>query len=262
MPGVIDRLDMVRDSTMQEISLSLAAIANNTGGFTITGWKNLQAIVRSGVAKRVFRAGDLLIVERESAMTATIGTTEETPGITAATVNADTFISRIGTVHAGDYEFVYDGAEWHLDGAAVTLSDYGIAVTGTAINGDVVIVHETADQIKLIVYDVDKDVPADTQLEHSLTVGFQDCFAELQFDNKEAMFAFDEGLAAGTYHFTVGAQPWVAGDVGKTVQFTLTSAYNLYVRKKSWRKRWKLIYQNLFWKNYKKCGSGSGKSLL
>ncbi len=223
MPGVIDRLDMVRDSTMQEISLSLAAIANNTGGFTIKGWKNLQAIIRSGLAKRIFKAGDLLVVERESAMTATIGTTEETPGITEATVNPDTFINRVGTVHAGEYEFIYDGAEWHLDGAAVTLSDYGITVTGTAITGDVVIIRETADQIKLIVYDVDKDVPADTQLEHSLTVGFQDCFAELQFDNKEAMFAFDEGLAAGTYHFTVGAQPWVPGDVGKTVQFTLTS---------------------------------------
>lgn len=223
MPGVIDRLDMVRDSTMQEISLSLAAIANNTGGFTIKGWKNLQAIIRSGLAKRIFKAGDLLVVERESAMTATIGTTEETPGITEATVNPDTFINRVGTVHAGEYEFIYDGAEWHLDGAAVTLSDYGITVTGTAITGDVVIIRETADQIKLIVYDVDKDVPADTQLEHSLTVGFQDCFAELQFDNKEAMFAFDEGLAAGTYHFTVGAQPWVAGDVGKVVQFTLAS---------------------------------------
>jgi hypothetical protein len=44
----------------------------------------------------------------------------------------------------------------------------------------------------------------------------------LQFDAKEALFAFPLGLAADTYHFTVGEQPFYAEDVNKTIQFTLT----------------------------------------
>lgn len=220
----VETIDLVRDSTMQEISRSLAAIANNTGGLVIKGWHNVQALVRSGTAKRMFKAGDQFIVERETAMNATVGTTEESAGITAASVNEDTFIAAVGTAHNGDYEFIYDGAEWHLDGDAVSLAAYGVSVTGTPKHGDVVIVHETAAQMVLTVLDVDKDVPADSQLEHSLTVGFQDCYAELQFDAREAMFAFDEELAAGTYHFTIGVQPWFAGDVNKVVQFTLTQA--------------------------------------
>ena len=80
---------------------------------------------------------------------------------------------------------------------------------------------------EMLVFDVigiDEDTPTDAQFTHSLTLGLHNCFAELQFDNKEAMFAFDDGLAAGTYHFTIGDQPGFTGDVNKTVQFTLTSS--------------------------------------
>lgn len=46
----------------------------------------------------------------------------------------------------------------------------------------------------------------------------------LQFDEREAFFYTAEGLAAGTYHFTLGAHSWYAADVGKTFQFTLAHA--------------------------------------
>lgn len=44
----------------------------------------------------------------------------------------------------------------------------------------------------------------------------------LQFDEREAFYVAEGGLSAGTYHFKVGAHPWVTGEVGKTIQFTLT----------------------------------------
>lgn len=76
----------------------------------------------------------------------------------------------------------------------------------------------------IIGYDHDEVYKSDNTLaQHSVTIQTHECVSELQFDSKEAMFAFDEGLAAGAYHFTVGAQPWFSDDVGKTVQFTLTS---------------------------------------
>lgn len=221
----VEKIDLVRDTTMQEISASLAIIANNTGGLVIKGWHNVQALVRNGVAKRVFHKGGQFIVERETAMNATVGNTDgEAAGITAATVNADTFIAEIGTAHNGDYEFIYDGADWHLNGEPVFLATYGITVTGTPRHGDAVVVHETAAKMLVTVLGVDQDTPADPQLEHSLTVGFQDCYAELQFDAREALFAFPNGLAAGSYTFTIKAHSWVPGDVNKNIKFTLTQA--------------------------------------
>ena len=221
----VETIDLVRDTTMQQIAKSVAAIAANTGGYNISNFKDVQAIVRAGLAPHFFHIGDQIIAEKESAITATVGNTEgETPGISAAAVTAETFIAAIGVVHSADYEFIYDGAEWHFNGEAIQLSTYGIAVTGTPIHGDAVIVHETAAKLVWDVIGIDEETPTDTQFTHSLTLGLHDCFAELQYDNREALFAFPNGLAAGEYHFTISAQPWYAGDVGKTVSFTLASA--------------------------------------
>lgn len=88
---------------------------------------------------------------------------------------------------------------------------------------DTLLVRRGGDLLTFEVLDIDADTPEDTQYTHALTLGLRDCYAEWQFDNKEAMFAFAEGLAAGTYHFTIGVQPWYAADVNKTIQFTLTS---------------------------------------
>ena len=221
----VETIDLVRDSTMQQIAQACAAIAANTGGYNISSFKDVQAIVRAGLASHFFHIGDQIIAEKESAITATVGNTEgETAGITAASVTAETFISAIGVVHAADYEFIYDGAGWHFEGAAVQLTTYGITVTGTPIRGDAVIVHETAAKLVWDVIGIDHDTPTDTQFTHSMTVQLHDCFTELQFDAREAIFAFPEGLAAGTYHFTIASQPWYAGDVNKTIAFTLASA--------------------------------------
>lgn len=77
----------------------------------------------------------------------------------------------------------------------------------------------------ILGYDHDTVYKSDNTLaQHSVTIQTHDCISELQFDAKEALFAFSEGLAAGTYHFTVSQQPWYSGDVGKTMQFTLTNA--------------------------------------
>lgn len=62
-------------------------------------------------------------------------------GITAATVNVDTFVTQIST--SGSYVFSYNGTNWVYGGSTVTLSTYGIEVTGTAANGDTITVSLT-----------------------------------------------------------------------------------------------------------------------
>lgn len=62
----------------------------------------------------------------------------EGTGITEATCDADTFKSKIAAT--GSYEFIYDGSNWQLDGQDVTLSEYGISITGTPDEGDTITV--------------------------------------------------------------------------------------------------------------------------
>lgn len=58
----------------------------------------------------------------------------------------------------------------------------------------------------------------------AITLLLHETMPDLVFSAKQAVFAFPDGLAAGEYHFTVSQHPWVAGDVGKTISFTLTQA--------------------------------------
>ena len=77
----------------------------------------------------------------------------------------------------------------------------------------------------ILDYDHDEVYKADgTRAKHTVTIQTHDCINELQYSARQAAFAFPNGLAAGTYHFTVGAHPWVAGNVGKVLTFTLSSA--------------------------------------
>lgn len=220
---MMTEIDLVKDSTMQETNRILTLIAGKEVGFTPKSWKDVQAIVRLGMADKVFAIGDQIIAEKETAITATIGNTNgETPGITSATVNADTFINEIGTAHNGDYEFVYDGAAWHYGDTAVSFAAYGITVVGTAKLGDAVVVHETTNKLVFDVIGIDHDTPADSQFKHSLTLQLHDLYQNIQFDSTEAIYYAREELAAGTYNITLPAGYDVENGGGKTYQFTLT----------------------------------------
>lgn len=78
-----------------------------------------------------------------------------------------------------------------------------------------------------LVWDVigfDHDTPYDNTLTHSMTLQLHSVYKELQFDAREAFYYCSAALPAGTYHFKVGAHPYVSGDVNKTFQFTTTVA--------------------------------------
>ena len=61
-------------------------------------------------------------------------------GITSATVVPDTFISAVGGNTITDYEFTYSGTAWELNSEEVTLSNYGISVTGTPTTSSIITV--------------------------------------------------------------------------------------------------------------------------
>ena len=90
--------------------------------------------------------------------------------------------------------------------------------------GDQLVCEKDGVKIRWDIVGIDQDTPADSNFIHSMTLMAHDVYITAAFDAKEALFAFDDGLEAGTYHFTIDQQPWVADDVGKTIQFTLTNA--------------------------------------
>lgn len=63
-------------------------------------------------------------------------------GITDATVNVVSFEVHFNTTNT--YVFEYNGTEWEYEGDVVDIEDYGIAVTGTPVNGDTVLIDFTA----------------------------------------------------------------------------------------------------------------------
>lgn len=86
---------------------------------------------KSGAAPEAFTWGG------SSSHTASVTFSGE--GITDVAVAVNAFGTAVDET-AGTYVFAYDGTDWKLDSTTVTLADYGITVTGTAADGDIITV--------------------------------------------------------------------------------------------------------------------------
>ena len=123
-------------------------------------------------------------------------------GVTT-TVDAD------GTIHAANI----DVTSWY---GVRDIVNRGLANRVFRV-GDQLTCTRGADTLVWDIVDIDSNGEGITLLMH-------ETMPDLQFDAKEAVFAFPDGLAAGEYHFTVSEQPWYAGDIGKTISFNLAQA--------------------------------------
>lgn len=227
-------LHLISEETFQEesskhldkldnIVLVLHSIAAGQGGnISVTTWKQIQQVVRMGLARKVFSVGDKFIVSKESNVTIACSNTN-----VQATINAHQFIIAQGEAGNIDYEATFDGIEWHDGDKNIVLANYGISITsGTPEEGDKLVVHETASDIEFVILGFDQETPVDNSKEHSLTLGMVYTFDGIQFDGREAFFTNRTGsaLAAGNYNFLLKEHSWRASDVNKYFQFTLTSA--------------------------------------
>ena len=78
-----------------------------------------------------------------TAITEAATATETGSSITAVSVTASTFGTAVSGV-SGIYVFTYDGTNWKYNGTTVTLSSYGLEITGTAAASDTITVDYTA----------------------------------------------------------------------------------------------------------------------
>lgn len=130
-----------------------------------------------------------------TATEATAAVTVSGEGVTAATVTASTFGTKVGGA-SGTYVFTYDGTSttWKLSGTSSTLNQYGITTTGTPEDGDKITVVYTAatggwEALGKDVDDLSKDLNPDT--ENSKNV-----LGETTFEHK----GYQSSVALDTYY--------------------------------------------------------------
>lgn len=215
-----------KNKLAEDLNLTIDMLVKKAFPEIPTSWEDVQQIVRAGEASTVFNIGDQFIVERANTVTASIG---ESTGITAATVNADTFVKACGKAHAGEYSFTYDGESWHNDSdSVIAIAEYGIELTGTPVAGDKVIVSETTTQLTFDIIGFDHDTPANSEYTHSMTLQLHDALSTditesawgIQFDAPEYTWYIDKEMVAGTYNFTLPAGYDTGYGGGATYQFT------------------------------------------
>lgn len=103
--------------------------------------------------------------------------------------------------------------------------DLGIAKKQIKI-GDQFTCNRGNDEITWDVIGHNCDTLTDPQFANrdNMTLCMHDIYTNLQFGARQAFYATDEGLAAGTYNILISSQPWYTADQGKYAQFTLTQA--------------------------------------
>lgn len=216
------------NAQLDEINQSLLAVAGALGADAsgaIKHFGEMRQLTRLGLLPKYVKVGDLIAVSKESGISVTV-----TGSVTAATVNEEAFLARVRNTETHAYEFLYDGAAWHLEGSTAELSDYGIQITGTPGEGDAVVVHVQAGTLYFEAADHDYDVPADADRAHSFTMISRDIlsYGTIPFSSPQALKAvaadeFPSGMSAGTYNITFDHGAYNAGTTQDgTYQFTTT----------------------------------------
>lgn len=203
-PVVLDETAKEISEKLDNITLAISTIGANSGSnANFSSYAQLQQLIRSGLGEKILPVGTQVKTERETALAISIG---DSTGITAATVDEDTFLQAVGESHEGVYEATFDGAVWHKeDGSPILLADYGIQITGTPAEGDHIIVTETASTLLWDILDHNKHTFQNPSLSKGVVIGMHNLFnyGVLPFCPSQLMYYAANGLAVGKYKFTL-----------------------------------------------------------
>lgn len=90
--------------------------------------------------------------------------------------------------------------------------------------GDQLVCQKGGSDLTWDIIGFDHDTPTDTQFTHSMTLQLHDCLpSNMSFDSREALYYAENGLAAGTYNFTIQSGYETSYGGGKTYQFEVPS---------------------------------------
>ena len=185
-----------------------ATLANSLMGLnldfngSVMTFARIKEILNAGKGKSYFDVGDQITVEKENS----ILVTPSNDGLSIAFTEA-TFLEKEREAGNIDYVFTYTADGWKDNhGTLVTLSEYGIVVTGTPSVDDTITIHESASELVFDIAHVEND---------KLILVMHDAFISMQFDAAEAKWAAADGsqLPAGKYK------------ISSTLSFTATQPF-------------------------------------
>lgn len=229
MAGETFRIDMITESTAKRLASAMESnadatmrVANKMGAYDPPrSWPEFQQYIRSGRIEQVCPVGSKIMVDKESGVSNTIVGT----GITAATVDEEDFVTAVGHAGTAAYEFTYDGAVWLHEGHEVELSMYGIQVTGTPQEHDMIVVHVQANKIEFTAVGINYDVPVNTSLRNSISFWTSTLllYGSIPFCAPQKLVSVREAMTAGTYNITLDHGSYGGGtDQDGTYEFTTT----------------------------------------
>lgn len=206
------------------MNILLAAIANGSSeGLSVKNFESLQHITRLGLADKLLAVGDQIETERATSVSTSIG---ESTGIKSVTIDDTKLINALGSNLNGTFVLTYDGALWlNQIGVSVTLSNWGISVTGTPAKDDTIIINITAKTLVFDVLDFNKHTPKNKNLKNSVALGMHDVFTygTIPFCASQLMYYTVGGLPAGKYKFTLDHARYGSGtEYDGTYMFTTT----------------------------------------
>lgn len=224
---LVSAINEVKDFIPESVEKNLTDFMDIKDTKTLTTWKEVQDIVRAGKAPYYFNIGDQFTVNKKIFKVATELQTNST--MKATIVNYVNLKNRYDSeLNSGlTYSFFkYESSGWtvfaYSEGTLVNpssnISDLesfcGIRVIGTPIVGDKITLNNTTEELVFDVIGFDHDIPTNTNYQHSMTLQLHDCYGNIMFDAREAMWYIDKtiypnGLAIGTYHFKYNAKDYI-----------------------------------------------------
>lgn len=215
------------DNTNVLLSRIASALENKGDVSDVTNFAAVRSNVILGLGEKYYPVGTEFTSYKAQSVSIAVGA--ENTGITAATVNFETFLDNIDVIDPTAKVFKYNGA-WYYNGVAVNPDVYGIALTGTPANDDTVIVTLTCTKIIWVVrahnhFDTPNHAPYTMCIEMKYVYGTNAAYKGVVFDAPEAFYVHEDAtaLAAGDYTFNIPTtySSWVAEDY----TFTTTAAH-------------------------------------
>lgn len=199
------------------------ALLDAMGGFAdINDWDDIKAIVQSGAGERLFHIGTQLHSEKLKAVS--VSTHNDSLSVS---VDASTFIQKLGYVSSGEYTIRYLGGVWRYKHASIELAEFGIFVTGQAVENDAITMIVASDVFAwdVVHHGLVRDVVTGDD-KPGMVLLLHNANDLVQFDAQEALYYVSEtvwpdGMPPGTYNFTSTGSNTTRDSAG-TFAFTTT----------------------------------------
>lgn len=196
---VLANLDNI--ATQSQIDALQQEIDELGGKSLITNYEVLGQKILDGSSTDAIDPGDTININWLATVNAR---TSQSHTVSYAADVEQKFANAIGEAEARDYLFVFDGANWTYNEQVVTLSDYGLSVSGTIVTGEILTVTTTVTTKNFTFTAYDKATAHDNDVPHNWTLEETYAPDTMAYDTYESAFTLAAGktLAAGPYKLT------------------------------------------------------------